>query len=396
MIACPALATNGDASLSASLVALDCQVNAAVATGYSRLFGQDGRFVAVLTLVLTIYVAILALGLITGRTRLKMSAMAPRVLALGLVLTFATAWPAYQTVVYGLLTHGPDQIASAFMSSDSGATLAFAQRLDAMYGRFVDLAQALQSQGQSTPNLQIAIKLVWGSSLLLMLSTAGLLVVARLVLAVLLALGPLFMVFALFEGTRGLFEGWLKMAVAFALAPMLIVLGGAGVMATLAPMIDGMLDDPGAAVTGMQPVLLLFVSAVIYAATLLAMPLTAIGLTRGWRLHSRNEAGSHDAGGYARLEMGTWRSSVSQTTDIGSARREATGTTAANDRLAGLLGALQRGEQRIVDGAQPIQTTRARQDVPMPSVAPARRIAGLGQRHRAQQNKPGFSGRWQT
>ena len=396
MIACPAMATNGDASLSASLVTLDCQVNAAVATGYGRLFGQEGRFVAVLTLVLTIYVAILALGLITGRTRLRLSAMTPRVLALGLVLTFATAWPAYQTVVYGLLTRGPDQIASAFMGGNSGATLAFAQRLDTMSGRFMDLAQALQSQGQSTPNLQIAIKLVWSSALLLMLSTAGLLVVARLVLAVLLALGPLFMVFALFEGTRGLFEGWLKTAVAFALAPMLIVLGGAGVMATLAPMIDGMLEDPGAAVAGMQPILLLFVGAVIYAGTLFAMLLTAIGLTRSWRLRNRNEAGPRDADDHARLEAGTQRSSASETTVMGSAQREATGATASNDRLAGLLGALQRGEQRVGDGTQIRQITRARQEAPMSNAVPARRIAGLGQRHRGQQNKPGFSGRWQT
>ena len=47
------------------------------------------------------------------------------------------------------------------------------------------------------------------------------LVVCRLALAALLILGPVFIVLALFEGTRGLFEGWLKSVAMFALVPLL-------------------------------------------------------------------------------------------------------------------------------------------------------------------------------
>jgi type IV secretion system protein VirB6 len=36
--------------------------------------------------------------------------------------------------------------------------------------------------------------------------------VARIALAAVMALGPVFIVLALFRGTRGLFEGWLKAA----------------------------------------------------------------------------------------------------------------------------------------------------------------------------------------
>ena len=39
--------------------------------------------------------------------------------------------------------------------------------------------------------------------------------VCRLALAALLILGPVFIVLALFEGTRGLFEGWLKSVAMF-------------------------------------------------------------------------------------------------------------------------------------------------------------------------------------
>ncbi len=54
----------------------------------------------------------------------------------------------------------------------------------------------------------------------------GLLVTARIGLALLLALGPIFVVLALFDGTRGLFTGWLKGLVMLALAPLFAVLGG--------------------------------------------------------------------------------------------------------------------------------------------------------------------------
>jgi hypothetical protein len=57
------------------------------------------------------------------------------------------------------------------------------------------------------------------SALMLLLGTVGVLIVARLALAALLALGPVFIILALFKGTRGLFEGWLKTAVLFAVVP---------------------------------------------------------------------------------------------------------------------------------------------------------------------------------
>ena len=52
--------------------------------------------------------------------------------------------------------------------------------------------------------------MMWLGAMLLLLGTVGVLVTARIALAVLLALGPVFVVMALFQGTRGLFAGWLK------------------------------------------------------------------------------------------------------------------------------------------------------------------------------------------
>ena len=71
-------------------------------------------------------------------------------MTLGFVLTFATALPAYQAVVYGLLTGGPDQIASAFLGAKSGATLAFVSRLDGLFGAVLEIGRTLAAL-RSTP-----------------------------------------------------------------------------------------------------------------------------------------------------------------------------------------------------------------------------------------------------
>ena len=81
----------------------------------------------------------------------------------------------------------------------------------------------------------------------MLLGTVGVLVVCRLALAALLIIGPVFIVLALFEGTRGLFEGWLKSVVMFALVPLLTVVMGSGALVAIAPMVAG-LDQGGAEV----------------------------------------------------------------------------------------------------------------------------------------------------
>lgn len=295
-MSCLPIQAGADAGLSQALVALDCQVNGLVEGGYGRLFGAGGAFNGVLTGLLTIYVLLIGYGLMTGRLGLSLPALTPKVACLALVLTFATAWPAYQAVVYGLLTKGPDQIASAFMGARSGAADAFAHRLDRLFDTLVRLGQAISAAGDpNTEAVKLASKLVWTSAIATVLSTVGLLVISRIVLALLLALGPVFVVLALFGPTRGLFEGWLKTSVAFALAPMLIVLGGSGLAAILEPMSAAILRDPLGAVHDPRGLVGLFVVAMVYAALLPTLAWVAVSLTRGWRVHGAWAEGGRSA-----------------------------------------------------------------------------------------------------
>ncbi|MEM9965934.1 MAG: type IV secretion system protein, partial [Asticcacaulis sp.] len=194
MSTCPPITLVGETSVSGSLRAMDCQIGEAVATGYNRLFGAGGAFSYALTLLLIIYVALLAYGFLTGRTRLTLPMMSPRILTMVLVLVFVSFWPFYNAIFYGLLMGGPDQIAAALLGQKGSAIMNFAERLDALFVRFAEIAQSLetvqnQADGQQTGFLaakSMPVTLFWLSGLFLLFSTLGVLILSRMVLNLLL------------------------------------------------------------------------------------------------------------------------------------------------------------------------------------------------------------------
>ncbi len=307
---CPSIPLGDGATVTAALAAIDCQVNQGVASAYARLFASGGAFSLALTALLTIYVALIAFGFLTGRTRLTLPEMAPKAVALALVLTFATSWQAYHVVIHGLLSAGPDQIAAVLMGGSQGATHAFTSRLDALFAQVLDAARSVSAlDPTASENLGLAKNLIWLSGLTLLFTTLGLLVATRVILALLLGLGPLFVVLALFNATRGLFEAWLRTTVAFSFAPMLIVLGGAGAMSLLGPMIEAIVADPAGAVQTLRPVVMLFLGSGVYALLLAAAAWTAVSLTRGWRLRSE-AAGQPAAADDTRTSAATERTAI--------------------------------------------------------------------------------------
>jgi len=63
--------------IAASLRAVDCAASATTQEAFGRLFGANGALIPALTILLTLYVAFFAFSLITGRSRLGVSALTP-------------------------------------------------------------------------------------------------------------------------------------------------------------------------------------------------------------------------------------------------------------------------------------------------------------------------------
>lgn len=282
---CPAFSAGGASGIADALRSVDCMAGQATAAAFGRIFGGEGVLTGALTIGLTLYVALFAIGLLTGRTRLGLSSLTPRMMALGLALTFATSWIAYSQVVWNLLSAGPDWIASSILGIKGSASQVFADRLDVLFQAVADAAQAAApgakeakeggGGGATTP-----ADLLSYAAVLLLLGTVGVLVTSRIALAALLDVGPIFLVLSLFSGTRGLFEGWLKAAVMFALVPLFTVLIGVASVAMLTPVVAGI---AGGAVD-LQQAATVFVAAAVHCA-LMAMSFKLVStLTSGWHL----------------------------------------------------------------------------------------------------------------
>src|SRR4029079_10146384 len=100
------------------------------------------------------------------------------------------------------------------------------------------------------------------AGLILLLGTVGVLVVFRLALAALLIIGPIFIVLALFEGTRGLFEGWLKTVALFAMSSLLTVIIARGALIAITPMVAGL--GEGGAPIELRAAVSILVASIIY------------------------------------------------------------------------------------------------------------------------------------
>ncbi|HET9629098.1 MAG TPA: type IV secretion system protein [Novosphingobium sp.] len=285
MSACDALTQTAADSTLGAIRAVDCLANETAAVGFARLFGAQGSLLSGLTILLTLFIALFAIALLTGRTRIGVAVLTPQVFLLGAVLTFATSWIAYQSVIWNLAVAAPDELASTLLGTSGSAVEVFAGKLDQILAVIAAAADAVATpaagaaqaaQGSFSP-----ANLMWLAALLLMLGTVGVIVVSRIALGVLLAVGPVFIVLALFSGTRGLFAGWLRAVVLTGVTPLFAVLGGTMSFELLVPVLQKLQGELG--IDGRAAISLFLVASVHCALMVLTLKVGAT-LVSGWHL----------------------------------------------------------------------------------------------------------------
>lgn len=285
---------SGPPSLARDLLAsVDCLIAGKVETAFAGLMAPGGSLSTALTTALTIYVAIYGYRLALGLAALSLAEIVPHFVRIGLVLALATNWPAYERLVFQLLFEGPQQVAALVMpgagAGTADAVIVGEQRLfdaitdyagDAWAQRDpVPIAEAATTAQPAPPPPapamtgfipgppQFVAITLWLSALLMMASSVGLLLIVRIILALLLVVGPLFIALGLFSATRGLSEGWLRAAIKFALVP-LIVLPLAGVLVTvLTPFVERLPAGPIMAFRD-TPALAILIIVVVFAVVL--------------------------------------------------------------------------------------------------------------------------------
>jgi type IV secretion system protein VirB6 len=225
--------TYGSGFLRGVLDFIDCQAQNIGAQGYQALAAPGSTVSLALTAMLTILVALYGYRMMFGYTPSARDGVLT-LAKIGIVLALATSWPAYRAIVYDVALQGPAQLAGDIgrpsqLPGSDGGLVGRLQGVDTgllLLGEYgVGRANADQKitrervingrrelvveQAQQAPSIFDPMALGW-SRILFLAATIGALAAVRLVSGLLLALGPFFIAFLLFEGTRGLFEGWVR------------------------------------------------------------------------------------------------------------------------------------------------------------------------------------------
>lgn len=306
--ACPTAPANVHL-VHALLETADCRVRELVHTGYDGLFQGGGAFASVLTTLMTLYVALIGYQLMLGRGGLRVGDVTLSVVKLAAILSFATQWETYQAIVVRVLFDGTAQIASAMLHLD-GAASTGGDIFDRLQRAFDILSIAPPPPAppkpagplgvlapiaalQSLPLVGGGIKLLAlkASAAMLLFFSLGILLATKVVLGVLLALGPIFIALLLFDVTRGLFEGWLRAALAFAFAPATTIFLLAVMLEILEPSLAAMVKERAAtgavsSETAYGVVLLVMVFAAVSVGLLIA----SASVFRSFRLPDRKPA----------------------------------------------------------------------------------------------------------
>jgi type IV secretion system protein VirB6 len=176
---------------------------------------------AILTLA-TVYVMVWGYLQLTGRIEEPLVTGLRRLVTLVVVLGIAVRLWLYNTLLVDTFYNAPAELAAAVVGSrDPVATI------DAIWEQGGAVAGYLWNNGgvlSGDIGFYLAGAVVWALMGLLCVYSMFLIALAAIALAVLLALGPLFISLLLFDATRRFFEAWLAQLATYALITILTVL----------------------------------------------------------------------------------------------------------------------------------------------------------------------------
>jgi type IV secretion system protein VirB6 len=289
---------------------IDCQAQTLGSGAWIALAAPGSTLSAVLTGFLTLSVALIGYRLLLGDS-LTVRSGTLALVKIGAVLALATSWPAYRTLVYDLVVDGPSQLVSEIgpAAHIPGSDGTLVERLDLADRSLAQLAAL--GPGASSADAQVPPPpfsgfdefALGGSRILFLLTAVASIAAVRIVTGIMLALGPFFIAFFLFEATRSLFEGWVRVLAGAALAAFGVSIALGLELALLGPWLNALVARrmAGEGLPAIPSELLVLVSlftiitivalrASARAARTFRLPLPAKAATRAAASEARREA----------------------------------------------------------------------------------------------------------
>lgn len=274
------------------LSTIDCHTRVYAQSGYEALNGPQSIFPTALTLLLTIYIALLGYRMLLGVSATRLTDAPLIAFKVGVVLSLALNWNTFQTLVFDVTMKAPLQLAQTIgaPAAASGAALV-ADPLGGLQVTYDELARSASALGKlAGPNPEVlrggeaaAAEALWKAQTALFMSTAGVMAIAIIAVGVLSATGPVFIALVMFDATRGLFEGWLRALLAAAFIPMLCWSATTLLLVVVDPLLVRLAQGRLAGAPDTQAAVMVSAIVFIFAAAQAALTVGAAVIAGGFR-----------------------------------------------------------------------------------------------------------------
>jgi len=272
---------------------VDCQTQVLGSGSWAALSIPGSTLQIVLTGFLMITIALIGYNLLLG-SHLTVRSATLAFVKIGAVFALATSWPAYRTVVYDLVTEGPSQLVKEIgpQAGLVGSDGTLPQRLDLTDHALVQLAilgpgNAPMIQNSDVPPPPFGgfdAFALGGGRIVFLMTAVGALSIVRVIAGLMLALGPFFIAFLMFDNTRSLFEGWVRVLGGMGLAGVGVSIALGLELALLDPWVSSAIARRMAGEALPTVSTELFVIVCLFAALTIAVLLGCARLVSGFRL----------------------------------------------------------------------------------------------------------------
>lgn len=248
-------------------------------------------------ILVTVYVFLWGLAVWRGLINEPLSDGIMRILRVVLIGAIGLGMGVYGPVIASFLFNTPGELAAAMAGGAVTPQTVMDQALstgDDIAGEFMSLV-SLSSPGASFAAILSAL-IVWLFTAVVVLYGAALVILSKVILGIVIALGPLFIAMLLFDSTKKFFEGWLGQALNYLFIFALVVTAINIMFALWQPQLNYALANNEAGFSALIPMIIVGGASFI---VLMQVPALASGLAGGVQLGTLGAVGwaARKAGG---------------------------------------------------------------------------------------------------
>ena len=197
------------------------------------------KITPIFTSMLIVWVAIWGIMMMMGKTENTLQEAFFKILRVGFILTLGLSVGTYNAVIVDFIFGWPEEILAWIIGNTSGSIVG---TIDTLFSTLAEIAKAAWEKGgvfNGNVGYYLIALVIGGFGVLIAVLLAFLILLSKIVLSILLAIGPIFIVLLLFNTTQKFFESWMAALLNYGFLLLLSVLVALLVVSIVNTMIAG-------------------------------------------------------------------------------------------------------------------------------------------------------------